>query len=176
MNLLAFDLSLTSTGWAAKHEAHPVALGTFCPNTIGVERLAVIADWVGRMLGAWRPDLVVIEGYSFASRDSRAHALGELGGVVRLVFHQRGQPFVVLAPKVRAKLATGKGNAAKEQVLVEAVRRLGYAGHSNDEADALWLLQAALVRYGSPHAAVLPKTHRDAIAGVEWPAALARAS
>lgn len=177
MNLLALDLSLTSTGWAAKHTDHRVASGTFCPNTLGVERLAAFDGWLGRMLDIWTPDLVVLEGYSFASQNSRAHSIGELGGVVKLQLHRRRQRFVECPPAVRAKLATGKGNAGKEQVLVEAVRRLGYDGHSNDEADALWLLHAALVRYGSAAAVVLPKAHREALASIEWPVEpLARAS
>lgn len=179
MNLLALDLSLTSTGWAA---AYPVASGTFCPQSRGAQRLADAAAWLDRMLDLYRPELVLLEGYSFGSRFTRAHALGELGGVVRLGLHRRGVPMLELAPKVRAKLATGKGNAGKEQVLAEAIRRLGYAGHSNDEADALWLLQAALIHYqlpGGPNLprVNLPKAHLDAITDVEWPARrIARAS
>lgn len=178
MNLLALDLSLTSTGWAAQHGAPPVASGTFNPKGTGAPRLHSVVVWLGTLLKVWTPDLVVLEGYSFAS-PNRAHHIGELGGVVRLQLFQRGFPFVELAPKVRAKLATGKGNAGKDQVLVEAVRRLGYRGHSNDEADALWLLQAALIVYAQPGAVELPRDHRAALGGVDFPfagALLARAS
>lgn len=177
MNLLALDLSLTSTGWAAKHGADPVASGTYCPRTRGVERLEDGFRWTGQQVSIWRPDLVVIEGYSFASQTAHARAAGEFGGVVRLRLHQAGVRYVELAPKTRAKLATGKGNAGKEQVLAEAIRRLGYAGHSNDEADALWLLHAALIAYRLQGAARLPMDHTAALEKVEWPdVPLARAS
>lgn len=169
MNLLALDLSLTSSGWAAKHGASPATWGTFCPTTSGVWRLRDGVAWVDALVNAWRPDVVVIEGYSFGSQNSRAHALGEFGGVIRLHLHQRAQTVVELAPKVRAKLATGNGNASKQLVLVEAVKRLGYPGSSFDEADAQWLLQAALIHYGQPGAVSLPASHLAALRTVEWP-------
>lgn len=169
MNVLALDLSLTSTGWAVKHGTDRPTWGTFAPKATGVVRLAAFAAWLDTITTLYRPDLVVLEGYSFGSRNSRAHALGELGGVVRLRLHQRGIPFVELAPKVRAKLATGKGNAGKDEVLAAAIRRLAYDGHSNDEADARWLLEAALQAYLMPGAVKLPASHGFALLGVDWP-------
>lgn len=43
--------------------------------------------------------------------------------------------------------ATGKGNANKEAMIAAARERLGYEGQSDDEADALWLLDFALTTY-----------------------------
>ena len=74
-----------------------------------------------------------------------------------------------MPPSCRAKLATGKGNASKDAVLVAAVRRLAYDGHLHDEADALWLLQAALHHYGLPGAVDLPKGHLQALDKLRWP-------
>jgi len=113
-------------------------------------------------------DLVVIEGYAFA-RANRAHQIGELGGVLRVAFAEAGVPLVEVAPMARAKYATGKGNAKKEAVLVEAVKRLGYEGSSNDEADALWLLYMALDHYGLPGAVEMPKVNREALVKPSWP-------
>ena len=169
MNLLALDPSLTCTGWAAKADGYNIARGTFSPDTFGVERLASMVKWLDLTLHIWQPHLVILESYSFASRH-QAHQLGELGGVLRLTLYEREVPFIALAPMVRAKLATGKGNASKEHVLAEAVRRLGYTGHSFDEADALWLLQAGLIFYGLPGAVEIPKSQRAVLAGLEWPA------
>lgn len=176
MNLLALDLSLTSTGWAANDGNARSKSGTVSFPGRGVARLAAATEWVDSMLSGWEPRLVVIEGYAFG-RPQQASHIGELGGVVRLHLYRQRVPFVELPPACRAKLATGKGNAGKEQVLVEAVRRLGYQGHSNDEADALWLLQAALITYRQGGAVQLPQAHLDALKKIEWPAApLARAS
>lgn len=175
MNLLALDLSLTSTGWAAKHGAQPPTWGTFKPKDQGAQRLQGIVTWLDTLLDVWKPEVVLVEGYSFGSQLSRAHALGELGGVVRLRLFQRAQLVVEVAPKTRAKFATGSGNAGKEQVLVEAVKRLGYIGHSNDEADALWLLQIGLQGYACSEAVRVPSGHMAALDAIEWPT-LRRAS
>lgn len=176
MNLLALDLSLTSTGWAAKFEAQSVASGTFCPKAQGVQRLQEGARWIETLVGVYRPSLILLEGYSFGSgvrgSATRAHSTGEFGGVIRLRIYQLGIPMVEIAPAVRAKFAAGKGNAGKDQVLVEAVKRLGYQGHSKDEADALWLLQAGLIRYGQPGAIRPPQAHLAALDSVEWPSDL----
>ena len=41
------------------------------------------------------------------------------------------------------KLATGKGNAGKPDVIKAAQVRLGYVGSDDNESDALWLLHLA---------------------------------
>ena len=164
MNLIAYDLSLTCTGWAT-----PTQTGTLVPPESvgkGVERLQWIRDKV--LTYADGADLVTIEGYAFG-RANRAAALGELGGVVRLALHEAEIRYVVLSPSTIKKLATGKGNAAKPAVLVEAVKRLGYDGSDDNESDAMWLLEAALQHYELPERVQLPKAHLVALAVVQWP-------
>lgn len=177
MSIVALDPSLTSFGWAAWYRplAVPRAIefGTIKPNARlrGMRRIAQIVDAVESVVfddGVTPPDLVVLEGYSFGSRGRAAVSLGELGGVLRWHLRQWAVPWVELAPSQRAKIATGKGNAGKEAVLVEAVKRLGYDGSSTDEADALWLLHAALIHYGKTDL-TLPKSHLAALDAVEWP-------
>lgn len=164
MSILALDLSLTALGWAMNA---PVRSGIWKPPHRGVERLAAILGWLNGMLDG--VGLVCVEGYSFGSQGRAVVSLGELGGVVRLHLYQRGLPFVEVPPSCRAKLATGKGNAGKDEVLAAAIRRLGYEGHDHNASDALWLLQAALVHYGLPGAVDLPQSHRDALTKIEWP-------
>lgn len=165
MNILALDLSLTSTGyaWSSPQESR---VGRLAPAEKGMNRLSWIRDHVLRL--ATGAGLVVIEGYSFASRGRAMISLGELGGVVRLALFDRDTPYVDIPPTVRAKYATGKGNASKEAVLVNAVRRLGYEGSSNDEADALWLRTMAEDHYGLTESPV-PKSHREALDKIQWP-------
>jgi crossover junction endodeoxyribonuclease RuvC len=137
----AFDLSLTSTGYAT-----PEGSGVLVPpdGMRGIDRLR----WIRRHVLDLARGLVVLEGYSFASRGRAIVSLGELGGVVRVALADARIPWVDVPPAVRCKLATGRGNAPKEAVLAAAIRRLGYAGHSHDVADASWLRQAALIHYG----------------------------
>jgi Holliday junction resolvasome RuvABC endonuclease subunit len=167
--VVGLDLSLTATGvaWPAGET------GTLTPTRTGMARLADLRD---RILAICDPgigvegvaDLVAVEGYSFGSRHSQAHALGELGGVVRLALWEAGVPFVDVAPALLKKYATGHGNAPKEQVLAAAIRRLGYQGHDHNQADAAWLRAVALDAYGHPPTA-MPEAHRQALAKVAWP-------
>jgi crossover junction endodeoxyribonuclease RuvC len=168
VKIFALDLSLTSTGWARNYGPAPLR-GTYTPRGKGVPRLADVVRWLARqLLQLGEPDLVVIEGYSYASVHV-AHQLGELGGTVRLYLYSKGLRFVDVAPGTLKKVATGKGNSAKEKVLAEAIRRLEYSGSDHNEADALWLLQAALYWYRLPGCVDLPKAHVGTLGKVDWP-------
>ena len=177
VKITALDLSLSSTGWARTPVApqgspapspRPRCGVVSPPSSVGkgVVRLAWLRDAVlDRVDGT---DLVVIEGYSFHSRGRGTIARAELGGVFRLALHDRGIPWVEVSPSSLKRYATGKGNAPKEAVLASAIRRLGYPGHLDDEADALWLLAMAQDHYGLPGAPAMPKSHRKALEGVRW--------
>jgi Holliday junction resolvasome RuvABC endonuclease subunit len=164
--IVAFDLSLTCTGWA--DDSYCGVIVPPANQNRGIPRLRWIRDAVlERAAGA---ALVVLEGYSFASRGRAIISLGELGGVVRCALADAGIAWVDVPPSCRALFATGKGNASKEQVLAEAIRKLGYQGHSNDEADALWLCRMAIEQY-KPRPSVTPlsETKRRAMEKIEWP-------
>lgn len=133
MTVLALDLSLTSTGVA--HSG-----GTSCIKSKkrGAERLVEIREKIRTLILIHAPDLVVIEGYAYA-RANQAHQVGELGGVVRVLLYDMGIEYALVAPTALKKWATGKGNADKDTMLETAIRKHGFTGHGNDEADA-WLL------------------------------------
>lgn len=159
-NVVGLDLSLTATGIATVDETavlRPMGL-------TGPARLMCIRDDVLAALPVLHP-LVVVEGYAYG-RHNQAHQLGELGGVIRLALWEAGIPYVEVPPSTLKKYATGRGNAGKDEVLAAAIRRLGYDGHDNNEADALWLRAMGCAAYGAPLAG-LPKTH--AVDGIAWP-------
>lgn len=161
--VVGLDLSLRSSGVAAG----PGQVTTIRPgNVTGMDRLHRIRD---RALDHCRDaSLVVIEGYSYGSKH-RAHQMGELGGIVRYTLWTNRIPYIDLAPGTLKKLATGKGNSNKYGVMSAAMRRLGYAGTDDNEADALWLRQAGLHLLGLPCAVTLPKTHTAALIGIDLP-------
>lgn len=163
MRVVGVDLSLTSTGIAfANGETRTIKV-----PADGMARLSSIRSHLMAYVEVFGADLVVIEGYSYGSPNRAAH-LGELGGVIRLALYERRVRYVDVPPAVLKKYATGKGNAGKNEMLTEAVRRLGYTGSSDDEADALWLRAAALEHYGEPVAA-MPQENVKALAKVSWP-------
>lgn len=163
-SFLALDLSLVRTGWATY--IGWTTTGTVEEPGSGMERLERIRSRISILAAGC--DLVILEGYSFASRGRAIVSLGELGGVVRHWLHCQRIPVVEIPPSCRAKYATGKGNASKDAVLAEAIRRLEYDGHLHDEADALWLLTMALDHYGLDNPSV-PKAHRSALEKIHWP-------
>lgn len=167
-HVVGLDLSLTATGIATEAGQSIVS----CPKLRGIERCDRIAGEVLQLVSQWvnnlNTGLVVIEGYSFGSRNSHAHALGELGGIVRHELLRMGYRWVDVPPSSLKKYATGKGNAGKEEMLAAAIRRLGYDGHDNNEADALWLRAMALDALGCP-LVEMPAVNRGALEKVEWP-------
>ena len=184
--VVAFDLSLTSTGVCDR-----AGTGRIRSKQTGEERLIEIRDRVlsathpgdddcsgpacecrprtgsiGTFYGD-HPDLVVIEGFSYGSKGSSTVDIGGMGWIVRVALYEAGIPYEVVSPSTIKIFATGKGTAAKDDVLLAAVRRLDYQGNSKDEADALWLYALAMHALGSPIVS-LPQTHLRALDKVKW--------
>lgn len=144
------DLSLTATGVCVDG-----ACSTIRSKLKGMERLIEIRDRTLRAISpsygklGWVPaDIVAIENYAFgATRGTHSHALGELGGVVRLALYEANVPYIDVPPAVLKRWAVQKGNAGKDEMIAAAVRA-GYQGHDNNEADAWWLQQIAAAKLG----------------------------
>lgn len=166
MRIAAFDLSLTAPGYATFDGENRAGGVIDTKKLSGMLRLDHIRSEVLRLSeGA---DLVVIEAYAYGMAN-QAHQLGELGGIVRYSLWQRGLTVVDLNPVYLKQYLTGAGNAKKDAMMAEAVRRLGYEGHSNDGADAWALLHAGLDAYGQGWAK-LPAAQVERLQQVPWPA------
>lgn len=163
--VIGLDLSLTSTGYSCGDDR--CLLTT---KAKGAQRLDEISFAVlSKALDLTDP-VVVIEGYSFASRNSQAHAIGELGGCVRMRLWQANIPYVEVPPTCRAKFATGKGNAGKGEVLSAVSARTGIVwsgGGADDLCDAFLLEEMGLVKIGSPRFS-WPAVNLSAMDKVDW--------
>jgi Holliday junction resolvasome RuvABC endonuclease subunit len=164
MNILSLDLSLVRSGFVRPEGTAGVIVPPKCADR-GMPRLRHIRNSVRDMLGG--VDLVVIEGYSYRSKGSAVINIGELGGVVRLMLYESKVRVVEVPPASLKLYATGKGNAPKDLVLVECVKRLGYTGADNNIADAMWMRAMALDAFDLPIVA-MPQTHRAALKKVRW--------
>jgi Holliday junction resolvasome RuvABC endonuclease subunit len=134
---------------------------------VGYERLRWIRDSVLDFTDL--DALVVVEGPSFGSRGNAVHQLGGLWWLITEALDRRGCLLAVASPQTRAKYATGRGNAGKDEVLAAAVRRFtAFMVVSNDEADALILCAMGCDRLGMP-IAPMPAEHRKALNAVDWP-------
>lgn len=163
--VVGLDLSLTSTGVAVESETF-----TLQPTMTGMARLAWLREMLLSHLADLSSPVVCVEGYSFGSRNSQAHAAGELGGVVRLALWDAEIPFVDVPPTCRAKFATGRGNASKAEVVSAVSARTGivWSGKGADDRCDAWILQeCGLVHFGAPRFA-WPAVNVSALEKVDW--------
>lgn len=168
VDVVGLDLSLTSTGIC-----HGKSMQAISSKLKGVERLVDIEEAVMRFLyneTEHETPCVIVEGYSFGSKNSQAHSIGELGGVIRRALHIEQIPFVVVPPTVRAKFATGKGNASKGEVLSSISARTGivWSGPGADDmCDAFILEECGLTHIGRPRYQ-WPALNMSALDKVDW--------
>lgn len=168
-HVLGLDLSLTGTGIAhvdgttEKVDTDPLR---------GTDRLGVIRAAVEDAVCAGPPDLVVIEGYSYASKGRALFQLGELGGVVHMLLADLsvtccpGMGWCEAPPQTLKKFATGSTSADKTKMVCAARERLAWDGYGHDEADALWLRALGYELLGSP-LIKLPLVNLTALEGVQ---------
>lgn len=166
-NVVGLDLSLTSTGLCVEGDAI-----TISTSVKGVERLRSIAREVMLRVMPLQGPAVCIEGYSFGSRNSQAHAIGELGGVIRLNLWELDIPYVEIPPTCRAKFATGKGNAAKNEVVSAISARTGiiWSGKGADDMCDAWILEEMGRCYFGRERFDWPQVNRSALDKVDWSA------
>ncbi len=139
--VIGIDPSLNNTAYCILGGSEPVIGKVAVGKRRGMERLFYIEGDIGALLVAYHPDLIVIEGYSYASTH-QAHQAGELGGILRRLFFRECIPWVEVAPPTLKKFVTGKGNADKNLVMLNVYKRWGVETGSDDEADAYGLAKA----------------------------------
>ena len=163
--IVGLDLSLTSTGMCVNGDA-----GSMSTTLKGIPRLNCISSMITNRLSEVSDPAVCIEGYSFGSRNSQAHSIGELGGVVRMALWKRDIPWVDIPPTCRAKFATGKGNAAKNEVVSSISARTGivWSGKGADDMCDAWILE----EMGRVHFGIAryewPQVNLSAMDKVDW--------
>jgi len=165
MQFLGLDLSLTSTGYCTNGQT-----GVISTKTKGAERLSIVSNKIIDLIMDNPIDAVIIEGYSFASKNSQAHSIGELGGAVRMKIWERGVAYVDVPPTCRAKFATGKGNAGKAEVIsaISAKTGLTFLGAgADDECDA-WVLEQMALTHTGQSTIFWTKDQLDALTKVDW--------
>lgn len=142
MRILGLDLSLVSTGYVLLDDGgDPASALLTWHGAVGskdlrdVERLAMFDKWIRKAIIENRLDHVAVEGYSFASV-SHHHAIGELGGIIKLAVHQARITLHVIPPSTWKKALCGKGNLKKDQVRLELFKRYGVEFSSQDTLDA----------------------------------------
>ena len=165
MQTMGIDLSLTSTGVCISGNAFSIG-----SKAKGVRRLDEISTVIMERARESLVDIVAIEGYSFGSRNSQAHSIGELGGVVRLALWKENIPFVEIPPTSRAKFATGRGNAPKSEVVsaISARTRIVWSGGGADDMCDAWILEQMLLTKMGKSEFDWPAANLSALEKIDW--------
>lgn len=136
--IIGLDLSLTSTG---------VALPDGTTTTIRPRNYAQTGRRLNELFGLLvpyldrqRPQVAIIEGYSFGSNMRGYARRAEWVGCARLALERFRVPYVDVPPASLKKYATDHGNADKA-AMVQAALDAGGDPTNDDEADA-YLLRA----------------------------------
>lgn len=165
MRILAIDPSLNGTGLC-----YPDGTTRNAPKTDlkGPLRLWRLRQDLRDTLDSARPDLVVLEDYSYGSKGSSVFQIAEWGGVLRLTLHEMGFPVAFVPPTSLKAWATGKGNANKATMVSEITKRSGQTFATDDQADAWGLWAMASQHYGQP-VIKMPQEREKALAKIQWP-------
>jgi len=162
---MGLDLSLTSTGYSCDGTT-----GIIASKQTGVERLIEISESIVGITNDLDVNVVLIEGYSFASRSGQAFSIGEIGGVVRVALKKANKPWVQIPPTCRAKFATGRGNASKNEVISAISARTGIVWGNpgaDDRCDA-WILEQMGLSYLGISKYDWPNLNLSALDKVDW--------
>lgn len=152
MNVAGLDLSLTGAGMVVIPEGWDLDWSALPRLTVGHELRADAseADKLGRLvriridvlqfLAEHEADAVWVEGYAFSRRSRSAHALAELGGVVKVACLEHGYPVRVVGASAARKTFLGHCPRKDAKVATQlAVYNLGARSLSGDEVDA-WVV------------------------------------
>ena len=169
MKALGLDPSMNATGL--------VALSAINCNEWSVEksieltsdkklgrfvRMDQIASNMLNFIHAWRPDVVMIEGYSYGSPTNLATA-AELGAVLRWFCLQADLKVYEVPPSTLKKWVTLKGNAPKEEMMLQVYKRWGFEPATHNIADAFGLAILGVYMQEKVLDPRLPKAQREVL-------------
>ena len=144
MTSLGLDLSLTATASVllVNGEMKDYVLIKTKPSgknpTDELNRLLLIRERL--MIDDVTPDIVVVEGLAFMARNTTALVqLSGLNYLVRELLWSKDIPFVIVSPSTLKKFVTGKGNAKKDQMLLETYKRYNVSFEDDNLCDAFGL-------------------------------------
>jgi Holliday junction resolvasome RuvABC endonuclease subunit len=171
--VLGLDLSLTGTGIARLGaEGVELLVTVRSGKRVGHERIEYILATIGDAQRGQHLDLIVIEGPSYGSQGGQQghHERAGLWWLVAHSLYAHRRAYAVVAPKARAKYATGNGNDGKGVVKAAVHERYGHLATIRDDnqADALVLAAMGVDHLGG-YVADVPPVNRQALRRAAWP-------
>ena len=158
MNLIGLDVALTRTGWAVLDynwgHLRDCGLIETDPGWNLIERLNHIGEETGWLMRQWEgSDVAIEEGISHRNGAVTRKLAMAWAAVALAVNRTQGVEPATVNLATAKKLATGKGNATKAEMITAAVNRWGTPEGDSDVADAAWvaevLRQDLIKRFGT---------------------------
>lgn len=154
MIVLGIDPSLTSCGIGCIDDTLTILNSSVIKpgKRRGAERLDYIIDRIQTIGNTTKPDLVVLEGYSYNSV-GRSYDLGELGGVIRLYLYQNNLDTIIVPPLQLKKFWLNTGYLSRNELKKEIVEKINktfntfFSEKKADIAEALGLAYIGLALY-----------------------------
>lgn len=155
--ILGIDSS-TKTGLVVLDDDEPYVKLLKIENTVGFERLQLIAANFEQFLEARRPQVAFIENYALGLQKSGDTVITqvEIGTILRMVLYKRRIPWRLIRPNT-LKLwvgGPGYGGMKKDQMGRKVQERWGFTNSSDDVVDAYalarmgqFLLEASVEQY-----------------------------
>ena len=140
--IIGIDQSLSHTGVVVIDDQQKVLFQCLIePKSVkkternNTDRLLTIKAELSAIINKYKPDITGMEDYSFATK-GQAFYLGELGGMIRIMFRETNNNLIVLSPQIIKKFVTGAGNADKSLMLKEVYKRWGADYNDDNLCDA----------------------------------------
>ena len=138
--ILAIDQSLNKSGYWIDDKANGLIKPDSKLSTI--EKIfyirGIVRDlWTYTGTPKTCVNTIIMEDYSYGSTGRFTFTAGELGGAIKLFCHEHNIQLIIIAPTLLKKYVCGKGNAKKEQMLLQCYKRYGKEFHNNNLGDFL---------------------------------------
>jgi Holliday junction resolvasome RuvABC endonuclease subunit len=124
-------------------------------RTNEMHRVNHIADRVLEVVKTNNPELVIVENFSYANKFTSFVGV-EINTLIQHRLFNAGIGFILVAPTTLKKFVTGKGNANKDVMRLEAYKRWEIEAKTDDEIDAVCL---AMFGAAYLHLISMPELH-----------------
>lgn len=153
---IGIDLSATATGIVLLRETGekvPDVVKAWeiksTSGTSGLERAINITTTTMEIVHDFSPDKIVVEGFSLNTKNaSSIIPLVELGTLIRFSMKLDGLKWYDPRASELKKFVCGKGNANKDVVMMNILKRWGFESPTNNIADAYGLACMGLAQAG----------------------------
>lgn len=140
MIILALDPA-EKCGWAHSNGQFGVFMLKLQGSSLG-EQHAQLEKYLERAIELMGCEVIATENAGFGSPNPEVQARhNERLGIIRLVAARHGLNVQAFQPSTIKLYATGDGHAKKPAMVAAAKRHLGITVTSDDEADAIWILE-----------------------------------